>query len=169
VVNATKKTPNMSKSLQSSLKRARYELMWYNERGSQIFESLEKNNSQSDYRLPTFAVPETYDIYLRPHFQERNFTFEGNVTIDISIQVDTFKIVLHKEGLNIKKIYVVDKSYEILSHKYNETTNMLSIYFGKLLTAGTKLQLTFKFTGQLKDDMKGFYKSYYIDDKGNTK
>lgn len=164
----SKTIPSIVKSLQSSLKRAQLELDWYNEKAPKILQWLDKNNPRADYRLPTFAKPVAYDVYLEPSFQD--FTFKGQVNVDVKIEADTFKIVLQAKDLdNIKVSSSSSAIVSPITQRYNDTTQKLTLYFEKLLTAGTTLKLNFDYTGHLRNDMRGFYRSYYVDEAGNTR
>ena len=52
---------------------------------------------------------------------------------------------------------------------YNGGDQVTTIFFNKRIPAGSKAQLTQKFTGYLNDKMAGFYRSSYKDSDGNTK
>lgn len=52
---------------------------------------------------------------------------------------------------------------------YNEADQVTTISLSKRIPAGSKAQLTQKFTGYLNDKMAGFYRSSYKDLDGNTK
>ncbi|KAJ8681953.1 hypothetical protein QAD02_017745 [Eretmocerus hayati] len=173
VKRAPEDMPTIAESLQSYLKRDSYEMTWYSTYGSKIFRWLDEydsiNQNQTDlYRLPKSVMPQSYDIYIQPNFE--NFSFTGNTSIDVKIVQNTFQIVLHHKKLTSVKLDMVPTSFKILGdHKHNNTTDKLKIYFAQLLTAGSTLQLRFKFGGTLEDETIGFYKSYYLDQKGNKR
>ncbi|XP_031788189.1 uncharacterized protein LOC100124285 [Nasonia vitripennis] len=166
VESASTTMPSIAKSLQSSLKRAKLELDWYTKNAPKILQWLDKNNPRAEYRLPTFAKPKAYDIHLEPNFED--FTFKGRVEVDVEIKADTLKIVLQAKDLD--NIRVVSSAVENpITQHYNDTTQKLSLYFKEVLTAGTTLRLSFDYTGHLRDDMRGFYRSYYVDEAGKTR
>ena len=52
---------------------------------------------------------------------------------------------------------------------YDKNDQVTTMSFDKFISAGSKAQLTQKFTGYLNDKMAGFYRSSYKDANGNTK
>lgn len=179
VKNCEKTMPGICNSLQSYLNRANEEMKWFTEKTSKIFEWLQSKNIEKqigkvenrDYRLPNFAKPEAYEIFMTPYFEEKNFTFEGEVIIDIKINEPTFSIVLHQYALNIKSIEAKSgtKEYEPMSKAYNPITHQLTIFFKDSFESETTFKLKIQYDGVLRDDMRGFYRSSYIDENNKTK
>ena len=158
----------MSKFLQKSLRHALAEINWWN--GPQIKELLkimDRKNAEKKYRLPKFATPEAYEIYLKPFLE--NSTFYGKVSIDIRIKAPTYKIVLNAQDLHIDEIIIDDDKIKVASFACEEEEQTLTINFDALLEASRKIRLSIVYRGYLKEDLKGFYKSYYVDAKGNKR
>lgn len=158
---------SISKSLEISLKNAQFEMKWYNDSNIQILKLLDSFVNH-DYRLPKNIRPNNYTIFITPYFQEKNFIFDGNATIEITFLNATQRIIVNKDNqLEITKITVnntlIDKT------NYNETTQTLFIYLKNDYPSGTNATLFFEYTGKLRSDMKGFYKSSYIDENGKTR
>lgn len=165
---------SIASSFSSSLKRAAYEVDWYINNGVRILEWLERRNKTADpeYRLPTFVKPEHYEVYLRQFFEDKNFTYEGKIIINIKVLNDTGKIVLNSKDLNIEKVDVSDglkKTNNITNTSYCEEAEQLTIYFKNVIRAGTKFMLKIKYQGQLRKDITGYYRSLYKDENGNLK
>ncbi|XP_050455347.1 aminopeptidase N-like [Cataglyphis hispanica] len=138
----------------------------------------EVNNTEvgeNIYRLPKEVVPIHYDIRLIPHIVEGNFTFNGEVDIDIEVVKPTNKIALHTEQLMIDELLTrltrkgnddvnAAQNYIPKEHEYNNDTQILTIRFEERLDPGT-YKLYLKFEGVIMY-IHGFYRSFYTDNEG---
>ena len=71
-------------SIQSNKIEADAELKWTEKYIPKIHEWLETNFPGKDYRLPSLFSPLKYNISLSPHFEDKNFAFDGNVQIQMT-------------------------------------------------------------------------------------
>ena len=159
-------------SLQTYLTHALKELTWYDIYSQQIFEWLDKTYLSEDYRLPTTIHPTLYEIYLTPYLKEKNFTFDGEVRIEMQVLKNTSSIVLLANELTIKEILVyIDSVHSVNVSRYilNANTHKFTIHLETMLVAGTKVSANIKYSGILNDKMKGFYRSSYVNEKGETR
>ncbi|XP_043289822.1 uncharacterized protein [Venturia canescens] len=159
-------------SLIDHLKAANEELEWYSEYSPGIFEWLDRTYPSSDFRLPTKIYPESYDIYLKPSLDENNFTFDGEVNINMIVVENTSSIVLLANELTINEIIAFVDAVDIpgvSSYTINATSHRFTIYLKSLVPAGSKLFLYISYTGMLNDKMVGFYRSSYVDKNGKTR
>jgi puromycin-sensitive aminopeptidase len=109
------------------------------------------------YRLPTVAVPTAYKIDLIPDLQ--TFTFSGNETIALTVESETKEIILNALDLSIESATIeqngntqtADVSLEVESERAR-------FVFPAAIKAGTAT-LTIKFTGEINDKLRGFYRS----------
>lgn len=139
-------------------------------------EKAEKLN----YRLSTEVVPVDYIIELTPYFNNESgkeaFTFDGSVKITLqSTQADIKTITLHKEDLDISEQTLAVKSkyfpmfpwelqnYTIDHNEYDDRTKKYSIILSESLVQHQLYELNIKYTGKLRTDMLGFYRSSYND------
>ncbi|XP_017892658.2 putative aminopeptidase-2 [Ceratina calcarata] len=126
----------------------------------------------SDYRLPKTIIPNRYEILLRPKL-EGNFEFKGTVQIEARVNIATDTITLHSGQLTINNTIVSDiknvNPVKIESTDYNNVTEKYAIKLGELLKVGTNIKIVLVYTGKLRDDMIGFYKSSYIDSNGKIR
>lgn len=111
--------------------------------------------------LPTNVIPKHYDVTLEPDL--KNFTFNGKVLIDFDVQEEAKSISLHTHEItihsaNIKSGDAVTVSSSAIT--YDESKQVSKIELQSSLPKG-KTQLEIKFTGQLNDQMAGFYRSTY--------
>ncbi|KAK6456563.1 alanine/arginine aminopeptidase [Scheffersomyces xylosifermentans] len=112
--------------------------------------------------LPPNAEPQHYRIDIKVNLVD--FTFEGSETIDIDILQDSNSITLNSTELEIEEAKIEDKPLEVIPDEDNQTVTFKT----KFLAKGDVVSLTIQFRGKLNEHMKGFYRSSYEDDKGET-
>uniref|UniRef100_A0A0N4ZAG9 Aminopeptidase n=1 Tax=Parastrongyloides trichosuri TaxID=131310 RepID=A0A0N4ZAG9_PARTI len=120
-------------------------------------------------RLPKFAKPTHYKIFLTPSLT--TFKFNGEETITVSVTDSTNFLKLHSSELEIQEISAElgdGKKFESLSHTYDNVLEMIKVEFPETITPQT-LKLNIKFTGTHNDKMLGFYRSSYKDSEGKEK
>uniref|UniRef100_A0A0C9R2S6 Aminopeptidase n=1 Tax=Fopius arisanus TaxID=64838 RepID=A0A0C9R2S6_9HYME len=127
-----------------------------------------------DYRLPTNVVPTTYEIKLAPDLE--NFTFKGESKIMLSVKKATKQIVLHAKDLKITLavLHVLNGTTHIsnvatTALPINTTNDWLVINLIEQLNITGTYQLELHYEGTLNEDLKGFYRSSYIDDYGKKR
>ena len=81
-------------------------------------------------------------------------------------------ITLHAAELNIENdsITVVDKdgtNVNIVNIAYDEDREFIIIHLNESLTVGKSYVVSIKYTGYLQENLKGFYRSSYTDEKTN--
>uniref|UniRef100_A0A3Q1EKQ9 Aminopeptidase n=1 Tax=Acanthochromis polyacanthus TaxID=80966 RepID=A0A3Q1EKQ9_9TELE len=121
------------------------------------------------YRLPTDLVPEFYNITLWPRLSRDPNTglyiFTGHSTVQFECVKETDLILIHSNKLNYTKLdeggaYVPS----IESTWLQSETQYLVIELKGKLSQGQTYQLYAEFTGELADDLAGFYRSEYEED-----
>lgn len=113
-------------------------------------------------RLPEGIKPIAYDLFLYPNLKTE--TFLGKVIIDVDIKDDHKSIILHNNGLNIKKALIDDLD---AVHKTDGKYEILQISLPNFDNLGTgKRKITIEFDGDLKNRYVGFYSSKYSNEKG---
>ncbi len=123
------------------------------------------------YRLPNNTRPLLYDVHLRTWIHEENFSFDGRTEIFIVAMEQSNNIVIHQRQLNITNFELRDLGNgEILttSMSYDPIREFLVFHrtIGELEPGNTYL-LQINYTGTLRNDEAGFYRSSYLDDDGN--
>lgn len=123
------------------------------------------------YRLPNDTRPETYEVFLRTRVHEENFAFEGLVNIGILIVNATNAITLHHRQLNIVQIRLlttdaVPALISIAPYSYNSTFEFLRIPINSVLPVNTRYVLEINYSGTLRVDNGGFYRSSYLNNTG---
>ncbi len=122
--------------------------------------------SSQDYRLPKTVTPNRYEIRLTPDLQA--FTFQGELTVAITVNQATDEIVLNALELEIDKTTVerADKSIGG-SATLEPAKERAHLKFAETLPPGD-WTLKIAFRGILNDKLHGFYRSQYQDASGKT-
>ncbi|XP_047200696.1 aminopeptidase N-like isoform X2 [Girardinichthys multiradiatus] len=130
------------------------------------------------YRLPTVLIPEFYNITLWPQLMPNPnsslYIFTGWSTVQFECVKATDLILIHSNKLNyteMKDGHLVkltaggaESAPNIKSVWLQLETQYLVIQLRSKLTPGQKYQLYTEFTGELADDLAGFYRSEYEED-----
>uniref|UniRef100_A0A669BMZ5 Aminopeptidase n=1 Tax=Oreochromis niloticus TaxID=8128 RepID=A0A669BMZ5_ORENI len=122
------------------------------------------------YRLPMDVIPEYYNITLWPRLSpDPNnglYIFTGQSTVQFECVKETNLILIHSSqlsytGQNNKHMAT---ALIIKSTWLQPETQYLVINLKSKLRQGQKYQLYTEFTGELADDLSGFYRSEYEED-----
>ncbi|CAD0197373.1 unnamed protein product [Chrysodeixis includens] len=128
--------------------------------------------SDTNYRLNTPIVPARYVVHITPYFDmadDRQFTFDGIVSIQFTTTSNTNEIKLHSEGLNFTAadIYVgtypANVSVAVTSLEFNANYSFAHINLASNLEAGVEYGLQIRYKGPIREDLNGFYRNYYIE------
>ncbi|XP_063229950.1 aminopeptidase N-like [Bacillus rossius redtenbacheri] len=131
--------------------------------------AVPQSTDSPGYRLPRSVVPERYQLYLVP-FHPQQFAFTGNVTISVTAAEVTDNITLHANYLQVTRTVVRTttapvRELGVVSTQFSgDTRNLLVLRLNENLARGARYELVFEFTGELRDDMYGFYRSSYTAD-----
>lgn len=139
-------------------------------------ENVVEQSEALDYRLNTDIKPINYDIILTPYFEEaptgkEPFTFDGYVSIMLQptkSNVDTITLhlddlVIAKQSLSYKFSWwpMLQMNVPIKDQRYVNKTQKYTIDLSKPLDVTKTYNLLFEYTGKLRTDMHGFYRSSY--------
>nr|AML39764.1 aminopeptidase [Haemonchus contortus]CDJ85176.1 Peptidase M1 domain containing protein [Haemonchus contortus] len=120
-------------------------------------------------RLPTFAVPQHYEIKIVPDMQTFAFTGSVSMTIRILEPTDFLKVHMVSIKLDSVKLTLEDgKVLKDLSHTYDPKFNIATINLGNMVRPQTVI-LSLDYTGEINDKMRGFYRSSYKDEHNQEK
>ena len=111
--------------------------------------------------LPTNVIPRHYDVTLEPDFEK--FVFRGKVLIDFDVNEDSRSISLHTHEIDIHSANIKSGDKVTVSSSgitYEKAQQVSKIELESSIPKG-KTQLEIDFTGQLNDQMAGFYRSTY--------
>ena len=126
-----------------------------------------KTSNNADYLLPKTFIPKNYDISFKVDLDE--FKFYGTVNIDIEALEETDKITLHSKNLRIKRIELKDSKHRLIQIDtvyFDEKRDFLTIPTRTNLKSSQRYNLLIKYEGRLEDETDGFYRSSYLNNKG---
>ena len=124
-----------------------------------------KEYKDEDYRLPRTVTPFLYDVSI---FLKKDFGFRGLTKINATIQNKTDEIVLHHGNLEIERITITLNDKEVKSNdNYNNVTEKLTIKLEKTLEKNAEILIAIDYNGKVKDNLIGFYKSSYFNEKND--
>ncbi|NWV74747.1 AMPN Aminopeptidase, partial [Dasyornis broadbenti] len=137
------------------------------------------NNPWNQWRLPGTLKPESYVVSLQPFLKpdaNNMYIFKGNSSVIFICVEATDLILIHSNKLN----YTMQGSFHAtlqaegsgsapaISRTWLEIpTQYLVVQLASPLEQGQRYRLSSSFTGELADDLAGFYRSEYIDKSGN--
>lgn len=132
-------------------------------------------NPWDESRLPDSLIPSGYSVTLWPSLKpndEGMFTFKGNSTVVFKCEKKTDLIVIHSRLLNLttKGQHLADvrdvsssKSVDIQYSCLDTSNEFLVVQLRANLTEGKTYEMITDFTGELSDDLVGFYRSEYME------
>lgn len=128
-----------------------------------VFSSFTSFSFADDIRLKQKISPNAYEIRLYPDLQNGNFS--GQVTIQIDVEDYVSTIELHGQELVVAeghtKLSKIDSTPEdITVRSVNTTGGLIRVNLQSDISFG-KYALRIDFRGKIRDDMTGFYRSYY--------
>ncbi|NXK10781.1 AMPN Aminopeptidase, partial [Herpetotheres cachinnans] len=139
------------------------------------------NNPWNRWRLPTTLMPESYEVTLQPFLTpdaNNTYTFKGNSSVVFICKNATDLILIHSNKLTYTmqnsfhaSLQAVDgSSVPRISNTWLEIrTQYLVVQLDGMLQQGKHYRLISIFTGELADDLAGFYRSEYVDESGVKK
>ncbi|NWV49442.1 AMPN Aminopeptidase, partial [Daphoenositta chrysoptera] len=133
------------------------------------------NNPWNRWRLPATLKPESYEVSLQPFLKpdaNNMYIFKGNSSVVFICVEATDLILIHSNKLN----YTMQGSFHAtlqaegggsapaISRTWLETpTQYLVVQLAAPLQQGQRYRLSSSFTGELADDLAGFYRSEYTE------
>ena len=117
--------------------------------------------SPSEFRLPKNVTPKRYEIRLTPDL--KNFTFDGEESVDITVNSPSSEIVLNALEMEIDRVTAQRGGISIAGKAaLDAKKERVTLRFDRELEAGEwTLHITFR--GILNDKLHGFYRSQYED------
>ena len=113
-----------------------------------------------NHRLPRTILPRSYDVEIQPDLAAHTFT--GSVRIVADVVEDTDTLVCNVLDLELDHVQIdgADASFSIDSE--NE---QVRVDLGGARSSGP-IEFSARFSGELNDALKGFYRSSFTDDDG---
>ena len=119
------------------------------------------------FRLPRTVIPSRYQLTLRPDLDAA--TFSGSVHVALTVQEATDTVVLNAIELEIDEaVVVVGDTRHPARIELEEATERLHLHLDDVLPPG-EAALDLAFRGILNDQLRGFYRSTFTDEKGEER
>ncbi|XP_042891238.1 aminopeptidase N-like [Penaeus japonicus] len=133
-------------------------------------------SSVQSFRLPLTLKPLHYVVKLQP-FVNGNFSIFGHVEVEMEVLETTSNITLHMADIITKndtvKILSRDEAeagaVNIRMHQYDPERQFYIAHLEEALQKGKKYVLAMEFVGYLNDQLRGFYRTTYVDGDGIQK
>jgi puromycin-sensitive aminopeptidase len=122
---------------------------------------------QDAFRLPRTVEPHVYRLEIEPDIGSA--TFSGTVAIDVTVHETVDQIVLNAAELAISDVEVRTEAGDVIGCTVSfEDELEQAIFHPSTPLAPGGATVTCRFTGTLNDKLRGFYRSTYTDDAGET-
>lgn len=146
--------------------------------GVSLFDSrIDQYQLESDisYRLPNNTTPVLYDLVIETWVDEGRLDYNGSVNIRVKVlENDTNSITLHSRNLNIlgwnlrKLVYSELVTVEVEDPSFDSVTDFItfSLVGDEKLEIDVDYRLFLTFSGMLREEQNGFYRSSYSNSDG---
>ena len=122
--------------------------------------------TEPSYRLPRQVVPRHYRLRMEPDLDTAAFTGSEVVTLDVVEATD--RVVLNAAELQIDEArFVRGDAHAKAEVEYDEELQRATLRVPEQLSTG-RWELRCRFTGILNDQLRGFYRSTFDDEDGNS-
>ncbi|CAG2059814.1 unnamed protein product, partial [Timema podura] len=161
--NAEELGSSTTTSALNNLQTAKINLEWLNTYGSTIMTWIKQQN----YRLPNHIVPYHYNVVLKPNLDDDTFQFIGRVEISFNVTETTDRVQLHADDLEIDEDTIAVEALTLWGEFDNHTVtqdslrHIYDIKFSDSFRVGHRYRLHLNYKGYHREDMAGFYRSYY--------
>lgn len=119
----------------------------------------------TDVRLPNNVKPDRYNLKLTPYIFEGNFTFDGKISVVVTVKNDTDRVTFHGVELEFHSIQLYEKadgrSIKVVRRTEDVARQFHVLLLNETLKAGRQYVLNITYTGILNDNLHGFYRSSY--------
>lgn len=137
-------------------------------------DSLSKSNfnDEATFRLPNNSIPVKYEVKLTTKLHQNEFKFHGRVTIEIEIQETSNFITIHSKQQKILSTKILNDDggeFEIVATERDEMREFITFRVKGYFYRREKVFLMIDYESDLREDNRGFYRSYYMDENGETK
>nr|CAD7256997.1 unnamed protein product [Timema shepardi] len=135
--------------------------------------SSDDTTATPQYRLPGDVIPRSYVIKLIPKLYD-DFVFNGTVEMTTEVVEKTGTVTFHIDDLEIDEDSVVvrniatDTTVLVINQTFDEVHNFYTLTLDKDLEKGNEYRIIINYNGHHRDDMRGFYRSSYVNSTGDT-
>ena len=142
-------------------------------------------NGDKDIRLPKSIIPVHYNIGIVPDLADGSL--QGYVHLEFFVQSPTDRIILHGLNLAVIESSVIvtplpnsnendlnlretpNRLAIIFPVQYNSTREFIIIQLASKLKDNSNYRLVLNYTGTISTNLKGFYRSDYVDQQTGAK
>nr|CAD7397315.1 unnamed protein product [Timema poppensis] len=121
-----------------------------------------------EYLLPTNVVPQKYVLLLKPNLAG-DFAFSGEMTMTVQVTTATNTITFHTNDMDVASVTVTNidtaSVVQVTNQVYLETYDFYTLTLESVVAVGN-YEIYVAYTGYHKDDMRGFYRSSYVNSNG---
>ena len=131
--------------------------------------SSNKMEWESNYRISQDTQPLHYDVYLHPDLKTN--TFKGKVNIEIESKTPRKFFAVHVQHLKITKTSLTDDAGKeiVIQRAFEYEPNQFwVVQLDRQVDPGIYF-LSLEFNGRLDNGILGFYKSVYVNEKGEER
>jgi puromycin-sensitive aminopeptidase len=120
------------------------------------------------YRLPRTVEPHRYDLTLAPDLEAATFT--GSAAIGLTVHEPVSRIECHAQDLDLADVALELDDGTVLTPAvaFESATDRAVFTFDRPVPAGPA-SLRCRFDGILNDKLRGFYRSTFVDQAGETR
>lgn len=116
--------------------------------------------------LPRTSIPEYYHVHLDlRNVQTGSRAFEGEVSVDVLITQDTNRIMMHSRNQEITSVRAFNRdtsaTIPIVNRRMTPNVDTMLIFFDRVLTAGTKINVYIRYQASLVTGSTGMYQTSY--------
>jgi len=142
-----------------------------------VQDATEVREKMDVFRLPNNTEPISYRLNVQPLIEPKNenFTFIGTVWITIRVKITTEELTLNVDDLIINKINIKDtnsSTTEVVvtgNHTVIKNEQLIIQLKTPGLIADRVYEVEIAYSGKLRNDMSGFYISWYTDEQSKEK
>ena len=118
--------------------------------------------------LPVTVRPSRYQLWLQPDLT--NFRFAGEETIEVEVMEPTSQVQLNSIEIDIQSATLSQggDSHSASDISFDTKRETVTLSFAEPIPAGTA-SLKLVFSGELNDKLRGFYRSQYASQDGETR
>jgi puromycin-sensitive aminopeptidase len=130
--------------------------------------SFERVRDDNPFRLERKVLPESYELVLRIDPNEEEF--HGQVGITVTARESTGAFELNSVDLEITSSYLETASGQSpVAVSYRPENEIVELEPATPLAQGEQAHLSIGFTGRLRSDLSGLYRSVYVAPDGSKK
>ena len=117
--------------------------------------------------LPVNVRPSRYEIWLKPNLTD--FRFAGEETIEVEVMEPTSQIQLNSVEIDIRSATLSQggNSHAASEIGFDTKRETVTLSFTETIPA-VAASLNLVFSGELNDKLRGFYRSQYVGQDGET-